>query len=431
MTTSKKILIVGNGGAAMHAVQGARGAGYEGEIHVVSDVRGPAFNPMLSPYYLAGKIPFDRCYPFGDTFYETHQVIRHFGLKAEALDSANRKCFLAGRQGIHYDRCLVATGASPIMPPVSGLADCRHALVLRTAEQTRHLDLILPKVRRVLILGASLVGIKLAETLSARGIEVMLVDVAGHGLPHVAHPECAALIQNHLRECHVKLRLNRDLKGAEDVGTGIRLYFQDQESLDTDLCLVCTGIRANLDLLEETDVKRDRGVLVDYHMQTSAPALYAAGDVSQGMNLLSGEKEVIALWGNACSQGRTAGLNMAGRKSFYLGSVPQYVSAFFGMTFISMGDTSRKGDHIEISSCEDAARGCCRMLLFERGILIGFNAVNCFHEIGYLKAVISQRLTWPRSQGSGIDHPFWLREKVTPGCCAVSRRRVTPVSSRS
>ncbi|MBU2497552.1 MAG: NAD(P)/FAD-dependent oxidoreductase, partial [Proteobacteria bacterium] len=330
MSAPKKILIIGNGGAALHAVQALRGAGYEGEIHLVSDVRGPAFNPMLSPYYLAGKIPFDRCYPFGQAFYDTHRVICHFGLKAESLDPANRKCFLTGRREVDYDRCLIATGASPLMPPVPGLSDCTHAKLLRTAEQTRQLGRILPSVRSALILGASLVGIKLADTLSAMGIQVILADLAGHVLPHVAHADCAAHIENHLRECGIELRLKSNLEGAEDFDKGIRLYFRDQGPLDIDLCVVCAGIRPNMEFLEETSVKRGQGIHVDYQMQTSAPDLYAAGDVSQGVNLVSGEKEVIALWGNACNQGRTAGLNMAGRRSFTLGSMPQYVNTFFG-----------------------------------------------------------------------------------------------------
>jgi len=431
MTAARRILIIGSGGAAMHAIQAARGAGYEGEIHVVSDVGAPAFNPMLSPYYLAGKIPFDRCYPFGEPFFARHRVIGHFGFKAESLDAANRKCLLTSRQSLGYDQCLVATGASPILPPVPGLADCRHAMVLRTADQTRRLALALTKVRRAVILGASLVGIKLADTLTQRGIEVMLVDLAGQVLPQITHPDCAAFIQDHLRECGVPLRLNRHLRGAEDFGRGIRLYFQDQETLEADLSIVCTGIRANLDLLEGAEVKRDRGVLVDHHMRTSAPALYAAGDVSQGMNLLSGEREVIALWGNACHQGRTAGLNMAGFECSYPGTVPQYVSGFLGMTFISVGDTSGKGGQIQISSCGEPTRRCRRLAVSEKGMLIGFNAVNCFHEIGYMKAAISQRLTWQGGQDYRMGRPFWLRGNVTPGCCTSYRRWPEPVADRS
>ena len=428
MTAPKKILIIGNGGAALHAVLALRGSGYGGEIHIASDVSGPAFNPMLSPYYLAGKISFEKCHPFGEAFYDTHRVICHFGSGVESLDPANRKCFLAGRREVDYDRCLIATGASPWMPPVPGLRDCARAVTLRTAEQTRHLGRILPTVRRVLILGASLAGVKLADTLSAVGIQVILADLAEHVLPFVSHPDCAAHIENHLRECGIELRLQSNLEGAEDFPSGIRLYFREQGPVDTDLCVVCTGIRPNMAFLEESRVKRGDGIHVDGQMQTSEPDLYAAGDVSQGVNLLSGEKEVIALWGNACNQGRTAGLNMAGRKSVYPGSIPQCVNTFFGMTFISMGDLRKRGDDVRISLCENAGRRCCRLLLFEKGILIGVNTVNCLQEIGYMKAAISQRLEGRASRGPGIGQPLWLRENAIPRSCAAGWGGLVPVS---
>jgi len=146
------------------------------------------------------------------------------------------------------------------------------------------------------------------------------------------------------------------------------------------------------------------------------------------VNLVSGEREVIALWGNACNQGRTAGLNMAGRRSFYLGSMPQYVNTFFGMTFISIGDLRERGDDVQISFCKDEIRKCCRLFLFKKGILLGVNTVNCFQEIGYMKAAISQRLKWQTLQGPGIERPLWLRETAIPRSCAAACEAIIPVN---
>jgi NAD(P)H-nitrite reductase large subunit len=393
------LLVIGNGGAAIHALQAARASGHSGPLHLVSDMPGRAFNPMLSPYYLAGKIPFDDCFPFGEGFYKKFDITCHLGSPVETLDSANKEVILKGGEKLSYDRCIVATGASPLLPPVPGLRTSNHVFTLRTAEDTILLHDALSETQRALILGASLVGVKVAEILVQRGIKVTIVDIAGQVLPHAAHPECAALLEAHFATKGVELHLTWNLEGVEDHGTEAYFHFQGNKTIKAELCLVSTGVRPNLDFLKGSGVEIDQGILVNHRMRTSVEDLYAAGDVSQGRNLLTGKKEIIGLWGNACYQGRTAGLNMAGLKTSHPGAVPDHISSLFGLNFVNLGNPTHQGNDVTVLSNRDLSDGPYRLMAFDKGVLVGANLINGFESAGRLKKAMIRKLNWEEHFG--------------------------------
>ena len=405
MTPSPTLLILGNGGAAIHAVTTLRKAGHTGPIHLVSDTAGPAFNPMLSPYFLAGKIAFKDCFPFGQAFYERHRVTCHFGSPVATLDAVNKEVFLESGKRLSYDRCLVATGARPTLPPIPGLNESPRVFSLRTPGDTLRLRETLSPAKNALVLGASMIGVKLAEILMGQGMKVTLVDVADRIMPQAAHSECASIMASEIKKMNVDLRLGRTLEGLEDRGRHAVCHFKDSRSLEADLCLVCTGVRPNLDFLNPDQVETDRGILVDDHMKTSAEGLYAAGDVSQGLNPLSGKKEMIGLWGNACWQGRTAGLNMAGSDTAYPGTIPHHISSFFGLTFVHLGDINRSGTDVKILSNRNFSGAPFYLLVFDKDILVGVNTINAFQQAGRLKSAMLQKLDWSRYLDFCMDNP--------------------------
>lgn len=393
---SARLLVIGNGGAAIHAIKAIRAAGHQGSVQLLSDVSGPAFNPLLSPYFLAGKIDFDQCFPFGSDFYKKYDIDCHFGVPAERLDPVNREVYLEGGKRLSYDRCLIATGAGPALPDVTGLRGSSRVFTLRTPKDTIFLKQTLSTARNAVVLGASLAGLKLTEILIQRKIRVTLVDVADQVLPHAAHPACAAFLGEQIIGQGVELRLGWKLDRAEDRRDGLWLHFQDVPPLTTDLCLVFTGVHPNLELLEQGEVAMDRGVLIDDRMCTSAGDLYAAGDVSQGMNSLSGKREVFGLWANACYQGRAAGCNMGGADLSHAGTIPQHVNTFFGLEFARVGDVRRQGERVTTLSSRDLSSGAYRLLVFDGGVLVGVNLINDVQLAGKLKRAIALGADWGR-----------------------------------
>jgi NADPH-dependent 2,4-dienoyl-CoA reductase/sulfur reductase-like enzyme len=398
-----RLLILGNGGAAAHAIQAARSSGHKGEILLVSDTSGPAFNPMIAPYFLAGKIDFDHCFPFGMKFYKDFDVHCCFGSPVEKLDPVNRDVYLGDGKRLNYDHCLVATGARPVLPPVQGLNNSTHVFMFRTSKDTLRLQQALVGAKTVVILGTSFVGLKLAEICLKRNMEVKLVDVAECVLPQCTTPECASAIEDMLIHGGASLYMEQTLEKVEDRGNHVHMHFLGDLSLSADLCIACTGVRPNLDFLMNSEVEVDQGILVNDQMKASAKGLYAAGDVSQGMNLLSGQRESIGLWGNACYQGRTAGHNMAGREVRYQGTILHNVTRIMDATFATIGDVHGTAKHVRVLLKQNTHNDSRIELIFNGRELVGANLLNNLQIAGKIKAAIMHQWNLPEYLNSPSD----------------------------
>jgi NADPH-dependent 2,4-dienoyl-CoA reductase/sulfur reductase-like enzyme len=403
---ARRIVILGNGGAAVSAARSARVSGWSGEIHIVSDRNEPTFNPMLSPYYLKGVIPWEDCFPFGSQFYNSHEITCHFGAPVESLDQANQEIKLAKGGRLGYDQCLVATGASPIIPPVHGLKDSPRAYSLRTAGSVRKLEQAIGPAKKVIVLGASLVGLKVAEVLSKKGVEVILLDVVDQILPRGAHPSSANYLKTYFEEHGVEVRLGCAMEGMEGAPEGVACYFPDNTIEEADFVAVCTGVRPNMGFINPEDVAVEQAILTDEHMRTDRTNLYAAGDVGQGYNLFSGKKEWLGTWGNACRQGRIAGRNMAGDEAVCSGSIPQNISPFFDWTYAQLGDMQPQGEHIRYMAFGDPFREGHCVMAFDQDRLKGVNLINCTDLAGKLARAIVRREDW----GS---YPEWADGELT------------------
>jgi NADPH-dependent 2,4-dienoyl-CoA reductase/sulfur reductase-like enzyme len=395
----KKIVILGNGGAAAHAVMAARTAGFSGEIHMVSDSDRPAFNPMLAPYYLKGALAWKHCFPFGSAFYQRFRVNCHFGSAIERLDADQKTVLLQNREKLHYDKCLIATGASSVTPPVPGLENSPYAFPLRTADHTLRIEKAITSAKKVIVLGASLVGVKVAEILTKHNAAVTLLDVAEQMMPNGAHPHTAQLLRSYFELHNIDVRLGCSLEGMEGGDGGVCCFLPGSIMEEADFVAVCAGIRPNLLFLDSGQVAIGQAVVVDTRMQTSASDLYAAGDVCQGLNRQSGQSQWLGTWGNACYQGRTAGLNMAGVTVHHAGMVPQHISPFFDWTYAQLGDVNRQGEGVRVDIHGDPDReGGCSLLVYEDDILVGANLINCADNLGSIKKAITQKLPWNRAE---------------------------------
>ena len=386
---SQRIVVLGNGGAAAHAVHAARSTHFTGEIHMISDSCEPAFNPMLAPYYLKGKLSWENCFPFGNSFYSEHDVTCHFGSPVEELDTRAQTVRTLSGEKIGYDMCLVATGASASIPPVPGLQGSPFAFPLRTSESTLKLEKILASARKVVILGASLVGLKIAEIMTRKNARITVVDTADQIMPRGAHPETAGLLQQYLETQEIQFLLGCSLQGIEEKDSGVCCFFPESIVNDADFIAVCTGIRPNLGFIDRDQVDVEIGIVVDKQSRSSSPVLYAAGDCAQGINFLTGRREWLGTWSNACYQGRAAGINMAGGRTTFEGYVPQHISPLFDWVYAQMGDVNPKGENVRVTSegSPEHENGF-RLCVYEDDVLIGVNLINRMNDLGALKQAV-------------------------------------------
>lgn len=383
--------IVGNGAAAVECFKALRANGYTGEIDVYAAGELPVYNPMLTSYYAAGKIPYDTMFPYGNDFsvFEENAVTLHKNTPIAKVNAKDRTLLSEAGEVFPFDTCLIATGARVFVPPFPG-SDLPRVFTMRTVEDAVRLhDFMETKPKKALVVGASMVGIKLVELFEKAGVECCLADMAPYIFPLAANEECAHFIEQRLVDKGVRLRFAAAIERAEETENGIRAWFKDSdEPEEADLLLMCIGVRANSGIVDPGEIETKQGIFVDERMQTNVPGIYAAGDVAQGLNLMTGEKQVIGLWANARNQGRTAGTNMAGVHREYRGELLHNITHFMGMDFVGIGevrefDESRKS----VSDCHYA------QLFYKDNKLCGANFLDMFESCGVLKNMLVKSLS--------------------------------------
>lgn len=402
-----------------------RHSGYGGEIHLFADNRHPPYNPMLGTYVVSGKIPLERAFPFGDqiSFYDANEVTAHLGETVAELDAEEQTFSTVSGATFSYDRCLVATGARPAVPPIAGLREAlsedgsdRRVFTLQTVDDATRLKQVAASViaearsgdsaPKAAVVGASFAGVKIAAVLHGMGMRVTLVEREPSILPLSAHPDCARILERHLLEEGYDLRLGAALSAVTPGSGRVRLDFgalpgaadpegsggtacEDQQAQETvELVVACTGNRPALSFLKQGQVNTGVGVLIDERSRSNIPTLYAAGDVAQGKNLMSGRHEIIGLWASARAQGRAAGRSMAGIASGYRGNVPSNITHVGRLLFASVG-CLRDYDHIETSNRD----GAYELRAWQEGRLTGINLVNRCLDAGVTKQALLRAAT--------------------------------------
>jgi NADPH-dependent 2,4-dienoyl-CoA reductase/sulfur reductase-like enzyme/nitrite reductase/ring-hydroxylating ferredoxin subunit len=304
----EKIVIIGGGAAGFAAVEMLRRHGYQNSITMLSsDEALPYDRPNLSKDYLAGTIPFDYVPLRDDRFYADNSIDTRMGLPAIEIDIRSREVIVAGGDKILYDRLLLATGAEPVRLTIPG-ADHPHVRTLRSLADCQAIIERAKSARRVIVIGASFIGLEVAAALRTRNLKVDVVAPDKRPMERVLGRDMGNFVRA-LHEEHGVVFHLEDKVFAIDEKT-VRL--EKGGAIETDLVVVGIGVRPRLELAEKAGLKLDRGVVVDQYLETSAPGVYAAGDIARWPDPHSGENIRVEHWVVAERQGQMAALNMLG-----------------------------------------------------------------------------------------------------------------------
>ena len=409
----KNYAIIGFGCAGLSAARGIRKVDKEGRICVFNDTHEPPFCPMLTTYYAAEKIKPDAVFPFGDLKSIEEE------LKLEILSDTSvskvkadvKTVVLEDGREMQFDSILIATGASALVP--GSLAKARDSfLLMRTLEDAKKLKEIIDSkpIKKATVIGASMVGIKVAEVLFDRGIETTLVDGASYLFPLAAYKKTALDIQKRLEDKGLKFIFDAQVVNIEEGLVGLA----DGRNLETELICLCIGTRTNVQLVANTEVvegqsvKVNRGIVVDEHMRTNVEGIYAAGDCCEGCNLQTGETAIIGLWANAGAQGECAGRNMAGGNDVYYGNILHNITHFFGMDFIGLGDVRLPGEYFEFNA-PDYSIGA----VVDNGKLNSINIFGNYKISGILKNYLTSSLTGEQSGLTVAQRGILIKEGIS------------------
>ncbi len=352
-----KFAIIGFGGAGYNAAKEIRRLDPSAMIDVYSDTDIGPYNPMLTTYYVKGAIPYEALFPFGDleTIRKELNLNFHANTPVSKIVPESRTLRFADGGEAEYDKILISTGASAVMPPIPGL-DLPGVFKMRTAMDAVALRKMLEggQVKSCLVIGASWVGIKVVEDMAAYHVPCTLVDGANWMFYVAAFEETARRAQQDLEAKGVPVYCGQMLDHIEREADGqLTAVMQNGRRFTAGTVAVCIGVRMNVGFLKDSGIEINRGVLVDKTMRTNYEGIYAAGDCCEAIDIQSGAHRNIGVWANANKQGKVAGSNMAGVPMEFDANVLVNLAHYMDYDFISIGDVSACAPEDEVYEYED------------------------------------------------------------------------------
>jgi apoptosis-inducing factor 3 len=331
-TSPNKIVIVGGGAAGFAAAEMLRRQGYQDSIVMLShDDAPPVDRPNLSKDYLAGGAPEDWLPLRPDDFYAQQHIDLRLKAEAGRIDARAGAVMLKDGSAVAYDRLLLATGAEPVRLPIPG-ADLPHVHVLRTLADCRAIIKAADGARRAVVIGASFIGLEVAASLRARKVEVHVIAPEKRPLERVFGPQ----IGDFVRKLHEEHGVVFHLGDSSEAIAGKQVKLKSGASLDADLVVVGVGVRPRIALAEPAGLAIDRGIKVDAFLQTSAPNIFAAGDIARWPDPHSGENIRVEHWVVAERQGQIAALNLLGMRQPFA-AVPFFWSQHYDVPISYVG----------------------------------------------------------------------------------------------
>ncbi len=385
-------VIIGNGAAAVGAVEGIRRTDKENPITLVSHEPYRAYGRPLISNLLSGKIKEADTYLRAENFYEVQGVKALLGRTATGIDLEKNRVLLEIGDAIPFHRLLIATGGIPFIPPIKG-KDGSGVYTFTTLDDAKKLAARVGKVKKAVVVGGGLIGLKAAEGLNDRGVKVTVVELADRILSSAFDRQAGDIIERRLREVGLEIILNDSVEEIIRVKGRVKgVVLKSGERVECSDVVIAIGIVPNRAIVEGTRILANRGVLTDECMETNVPGVYAAGDVVEPTDLLLGQRRVTPIWPNAYIQGRCAGMNMAGALKSYVGSIPMNSIEFYGVPTVSIGVSNPPDASYEVRTSGDPKENVYRKIVFKDDRLVGAVLVGLIEKAGVLTSLIADRV---------------------------------------
>ena len=399
-------LILGAGPAGVIAAETIRKHAPQDLVTIVGDEPEAPYSRMAIPYLLMGNIGEDGTHLRHDAaHYERHRIVLKRGVRATAVDTAARRVTFDDGTTLDYDRLLIATGSTPADPPIPGIRSdgVHHCWTLKDARAIAERAV---KGARVLQMGAGFIGCIIMEALAARGVQLSVVEMGDRMVPRMMGPTAGNMIKDWCQAKGVRVFTGTRVEAIEP-GAPLKVRLSNADVLETDLVISATGVKPNMDFLQGSGVRCLLGVLTDEHLQTSAPGVYAAGDVAEAFDKVSGKTIVSAIQPNAAEQARVAALNMVGQPATLRGVTQINVLDTLGLISASFGDWQGQpgGQHAELT---DVRAGRHLSLQFDGERLVGCNSVGWTEHVGAMRGLVEGQIPLGEWKQRLIEDPTQL-----------------------
>ncbi len=405
-----KYVIIGAGPSGVVAAETLRKLAPDVKVTLVGDEPEPPYSRMALPYLLVKQIGEAGTYLRKSPDHYARHRIDVLRDRVVGVDRAAKQVCLHSGGALPYDKLLIATGSRPVAPPIPGM-DLPGVFPCWTLADARNIAARAKPGAKVLLMGAGFIGCIILEALAQSGADLTVVEMEDRMVPRMMNDIAGNLIKAWCADRGVKVHTSTRVT-ALTAGSGhaLRAELSAGGAVDADLIVSATGVRPNLDLLAGTGVETGQGILVDRHMQTNDPDIFAAGDVAQGRDFSTGEYAVQAIQPTATEHGQLAARNMAGHTgAVHRGSINMNVLNTLGLISSSFGLWMGKpgGDSAELLNRD---RYRYLNLQFEDDVLVGATSLGLTQHVGVIRGLIQTRTRLGKWKHELMEDPTRLME---------------------
>ncbi len=398
-----KYVLIGNSAASLAAIDWIRKHDRDGSILLLNREKGVAYSRVALPYYVSGQRTLESLMIRQKPDYGRLGVTLVEEANVTAIDPWMHWVELSDGRTVEYEKLLIGTGSETIVPPIAGLNDVPHHY-LWTLEDSIALKKASENAKRALVIGGGFIGMLAAEALRKLKMKLAVVEMAEQLMPQLLDAEGGKIFARAVTGSGVDLRLGSQVASVAKKGAAIAVTLKNGTMIETDLLVVAAGVRPSLACVKNGAVATNEGIVVDAALRTTAADVYAAGDVAEVRDFVSGEPAVHAIWPTAVDEGRVAGANMAGRVVAYPGSLGMNVVELFDITLAELGRfRERAGDSVEVSGSHQSSY-YRKVVLDSKGVVVGamfLGDENGVAEMGVLHHAIKRREPWKQFVAHG------------------------------
>lgn len=378
-----KYVIIGNSIAGVSAAKIIRRQDKSGSITIISKEAYTFYSKCLLPYYLRNEVGFDETILADENFYKDNNISLIKGRAATKVLTDKNKLLLDNNQEILYDKLLIATGASPIQ-----IGNGPNIFSLRSFEDVERIKAAATKYKKAVVVGAGPMGMKVAYGLKGLGCDVTVLEAGKQVFTRILSKRAAFILSKHLMNKGIEIKTNSRFISYD----GKHVKIDGTIDIDADFVVMAIGVKPNIDLLKESGVKTNAGVVVDSYMQTNIKNIYAAGDAAEAFDPVAKKYTINATWPSAVLEGETAGFNMAGIETQIKGNVSYNSIQFFGLSFVSAGVLESDDLQIEEEIIdEDIPKNLFKRLVFLDNKLVGFEFLGDVQNAGIYLDILKEQ----------------------------------------
>jgi len=330
-------VIIGNGIAGTTAAENIRKNDKEGPITMVTEEDLPFYYRVRLNEYISGDVTEQDLIAKKEKWYREQNIDLKTGTRITGADSTGKNIITEDNQRFSYDRLLIATGSHSFIPPIKG-SEKKGVFAIRSMQDVRNISDWVKDIEEVVLIGGGLLGLEAGNALRKLGKKVMVVEFFPRLLPRQLDQDGAKRLQGIMEGMGFSFRLGaktEEITGGDQV-KGVQL--EGGEELSAEMVIISAGVRPNLEMAESLGLDQDKGIVVDEHLKTNKPDIYAAGDVAAFKGMPYG------IWPAAMEQGEIAGINMAGGDRTYGGTTFSTTLKVVGIDLASAGNIDTENE---------------------------------------------------------------------------------------